>query len=61
MSDFITALLRILSFGIYQGKQAKAEKDAKDRAEDAAECGAEIGEERLNLLPHTPFCRHCAA
>ena len=24
-------------------------------------CGAEIGEERLDLLPHTPFCRHCAA
>lgn len=24
-------------------------------------CGADIGEERLNLLPHTPFCRHCAA
>ena len=24
-------------------------------------CGSDIGEERLNLLPHTPFCRHCAA
>ncbi len=24
-------------------------------------CGAEIGEERLDLLPHTPFCRRCAA
>ena len=24
-------------------------------------CGAEIGEERLDLLPHTPFCRACAA
>lgn len=23
-------------------------------------CGAEIGEERLELLPHTPFCRNCA-
>lgn len=23
-------------------------------------CGAEIGDERLNLLPHTPFCRRCA-
>lgn len=23
-------------------------------------CGAEIGDERLNLLPHTPFCRTCA-
>ncbi len=26
-----------------------------------AKCGAEIGEERLNLLPQTPFCRACAA
>jgi RNA polymerase-binding transcription factor DksA len=24
-------------------------------------CGAEIGDERLDLLPHTPFCRTCAA
>lgn len=24
-------------------------------------CGAEIGDERLDLLPHTPFCRNCAA
>lgn len=24
-------------------------------------CGAEIGAERLDLLPHTPFCRACAA
>jgi RNA polymerase-binding transcription factor DksA len=23
-------------------------------------CGAAIGEERLDLLPHTPFCRRCA-
>jgi RNA polymerase-binding transcription factor DksA len=23
-------------------------------------CGAEISEERLNLLPFTPFCRSCA-
>ncbi|MFN3293495.1 MAG: TraR/DksA family transcriptional regulator [Gemmobacter sp.] len=23
-------------------------------------CGAEIGEDRLNLLPQTPFCRSCA-
>ncbi len=26
-----------------------------------AKCGAEIGEERLNVLPDTPFCRVCAA
>jgi RNA polymerase-binding transcription factor DksA len=24
-------------------------------------CGDEIGEERLNVLPHTPRCRTCAA
>lgn len=24
-------------------------------------CGADIAEERLDLLPHTPFCRNCAA
>jgi RNA polymerase-binding transcription factor DksA len=24
-------------------------------------CGAEIGDDRLNLLPHTPHCRACAA
>lgn len=25
-----------------------------------AKCGAEIGEDRLNILPWTPFCRTCA-
>lgn len=25
-----------------------------------AKCGAEIGAERLDVLPHTPFCRNCA-
>ena len=25
-----------------------------------AKCGAEIGDERLNVLPYTPFCRTCA-
>jgi RNA polymerase-binding transcription factor DksA len=24
-------------------------------------CGDDIGEERLNVLPHTPMCRNCAA
>lgn len=23
-------------------------------------CGAEIGQERLDVLPYTPFCRSCA-
>ncbi len=27
---------------------------------DCVTCGAEIAEERLDLLPFTPFCRHCA-
>lgn len=26
-----------------------------------ARCGGEISDERLDLLPHTPFCRRCAA
>lgn len=25
-----------------------------------AKCGGEIGEERLDVLPFTPFCRNCA-
>ncbi|WP_343079505.1 TraR/DksA C4-type zinc finger protein [Ostreiculturibacter nitratireducens] len=24
------------------------------------QCGSEIGEERLDLIPATPFCRNCA-
>lgn len=26
-----------------------------------AKCGEEIGAERLDVLPFTPFCRNCAA
>lgn len=26
-----------------------------------AKCGDEIGEERLDVLPYTPFCRNCAS
>lgn len=26
-----------------------------------AKCGDEIAEERLDLLPYTPFCRECAS
>lgn len=25
-----------------------------------AKCGGEIGEERLDVVPFTPFCRNCA-
>lgn len=28
---------------------------------DCAKCGEEISQERLDLLPHTPLCRNCAA
>lgn len=27
---------------------------------DCAKCGAEISQERLDVLPWTPFCRSCA-
>ena len=27
---------------------------------DCAKCGDEISEERLAVVPHTPFCRKCA-
>ena len=27
---------------------------------DCVTCGERISEERLDLLPHTPFCRRCA-
>lgn len=26
-----------------------------------AKCGTAIGDERLNVLPYTPFCRSCAS
>ena len=28
---------------------------------ECAKCGEDIAEERLDLLPYTPLCRHCAA
>ena len=28
---------------------------------DCARCGSEIGDDRLDVLPFTPFCRDCAA
>lgn len=28
---------------------------------DCVKCGTHISEERLNVLPFTPFCRDCAA
>lgn len=43
-------------------RQIEAALHRMDAGEYGActKCGAEIGEERLNLLPHTPFCRNCA-
>lgn len=34
--NWLDMVLRIVTFGIYQGQKAKAEKDAKDRAEAEA-------------------------
>ena len=45
---------------IRQIKAALARIDAGEYGA-CAKCGAEIGEDRLGLLPHTPFCRTCAA
>lgn len=51
------------------GVSAKAEirmiKAALQRIADGeygycVKCGAKIGEERLDVLPYTPFCRDCA-
>lgn len=51
------------------GVSAKAEirmiKAALQRIDEGeygycVKCGAEIGEERLDVLPYTPFCRDCA-
>lgn len=33
---------------------------AEDEYGFCTKCGAEIGEERLDILPYTPFCRNCA-
>lgn len=43
--------------------QIKAALDRMDEGEYGfcVQCGAEIAEERLDLLPQTPFCASCAA
>ncbi|SIN83266.1 TraR/DksA family transcriptional regulator [Vannielia litorea] len=52
-----------------QGLQGQAEMAAIRAALDRIEagdygfctrCGTEISQERLDLLPHTPFCKACA-
>ncbi len=44
---------------IRQIKAALARVDSGDYG-FCAKCGAAIGEERLDVLPQTPFCRTCA-
>jgi RNA polymerase-binding transcription factor DksA len=46
-------------------KEMRMIQAALDRIDEGsygfcATCGAEISEERLDLLPYTPFCRNCA-
>jgi len=41
-------------------KAALARMDAGEYGE-CVECGDDISEERLDVLPYTPFCRVCAA
>ncbi|WP_075996973.1 TraR/DksA family transcriptional regulator [Salaquimonas pukyongi] len=46
-------------------EEIKAIKAALDRVEagtfgECAKCGKEISSERLEAVPHTPFCRSCA-
>ena len=43
-------------------RQIKAALQRMDEGEYGAcvKCGEEISEERLDLLPFTPFCRKCA-
>lgn len=46
-------------------KEVEAIKAALDRIRQGTygvcqKCGDDIGEERLDLLPYTPFCRRCA-
>lgn len=44
---------------IAQIKAAQARMEAGDYG-SCVTCGDDISEERLNLLPYTPFCRKCA-
>ena len=46
-------------------EEIKAIKAAMDRIEagtygECVKCGEEISVERLEAVPHTPFCRNCA-
>lgn len=41
--------------------EAALKRIAEDEYGECVKCGADIGEERLDVLPSTPFCRKCAA
>ncbi|MBZ0129012.1 MAG: TraR/DksA family transcriptional regulator [Rhodobacteraceae bacterium] len=41
--------------------RAALERVAEGTYGECAKCGEEISQERLDLLPHTPLCRNCAA
>ena len=54
------------SMGVSGQHEIRMIEAALDRIDEGeygfcAKCGAEIGEERLDVLPWTPFCRGCAA
>lgn len=40
--------------------RAALDRIAKGTYGVCVSCGEEIAQERLDLLPHTPFCRNCA-
>lgn len=41
--------------------KAALQRIAEGEYGSCAKCGADIGDERLDVLPYTPFCRNCAA
>lgn len=54
------------SMGLTAQQEIRMIRAALDRIDSGdygscAKCGAVIGEERLDVLPFTPFCRDCAA
>ncbi len=54
------------SMGVNSQAEIRMIKAALDRLEEGefgacVKCGDDISEERLDLLPYTPFCRKCAS
>lgn len=53
------------SLGRMEVQEIQMIRAALERVDDGSygecvKCGSEILSERLDLLPHTPFCRNCA-